>query len=73
MPLFKSCELVDFVKSMVGMPYWYGTCVYKCSDTLLASKTKQYSAHYTSGRMAKYKEAIAQKRVCMDCVGMIRN
>ena len=72
MPLFKSCELVDFVKSMVGMPYWYGTCVYKCSDTLLASKTKQYPAHYTSGRMAKYKEAIARKMVCADCVGILK-
>lgn len=25
--MFRASELVAFVLSMVGMPYWYGTCV----------------------------------------------
>ena len=69
--MFKSSEFVAFVESMVGMPYWYGTCGYKCSDNLLKSKAKQYPSHYGSSRMPKYKDAIKKKLVCTDCVGMI--
>ena len=70
--MFKASELVAFVISMIGMPYWYGTCVYMCSTSVLNSKSKQYPSHYGSSRMAKYKAAIAAKQVCMDCVGMIK-
>lgn len=63
-------EFVDFLKKMVGQPYWYGTCVYNCTSSLLTSKTKQYPVHYTSSRMSKYKKAIEQKCVCADCVGL---
>lgn len=70
--MFTATQFVAFVISMIGMPYWYGTCVYICSTSLLNSKSKQYPSHYGSSRTAKYKAAIAAKRVCMDCVGMIK-
>ena len=70
--MFTAAELVAFVLSMLGMPYWYGTCVYQCTESLLTSKAKQYPSHYDSSRMAKYRQAIAKKQVCMDCVGMIK-
>lgn len=70
--MLKASELVSFVKSMVGQPYWYGTCVYKCTNDQYARKKKQYPKHYTSDRTAKYKAHIAAKKVCCDCVGLIK-
>lgn len=58
-----------FCLSMVGQPYWYGTVVYKCSDNLLSRKAAQYPSHYGSSRTARYKDDIAKKKVCADCVG----
>lgn len=70
--MFKASELVAFVLSMVGMPYWYGTCVYICSSSLLKSKSKQYPSHYGSSRTATYEKAIAARKVCADCIGLIK-
>ena len=50
-------------------PYWYGTCVYKASNSVLTSKTKQYPDHYGSSRTSRYKQDIANKQVVADCVG----
>lgn len=58
-----------FCLSMVGQPYWYGTVIYKCSDSLLSRKAAQYPSHYGSSRTARYKDDIAKKKVCADCVG----
>ena len=33
-----------FCLSMLGLPYWYGTALHKCSDSLLASKARQYQS-----------------------------
>lgn len=55
--------------SMVGQPYWYGTAVYKCSDNLLSRKSAQYPTHYKENRTSRYKDDIAKKKVCADCVG----
>ena len=63
-------DFVNFLKQMVGQPYWYGTCVYNCTASVLKSKSKQYPSHYASSRMAKYNKAIANKCVCADCVGL---
>lgn len=63
-------DFVNFLKRMVGQPYWYGTCVYNCTASLLASKAKQYPSHYVSSRMVKYNTAIVNKCVCADCVGL---
>ena len=50
-------------------PYWYGGCVYKATNSLLARKSVQYPSHYGSGRTARYKQDIANKQVVADCVG----
>ncbi len=70
--MFKASELVAFCLSMVGMPYWYGTCVYNCTSSLHKRKSKQYPTHYKSGRTARYNSDISKKLVCTDCVGMIK-
>ena len=63
-------DFVKFLKLMVNQPYWYGTCVYKCTSSLLKSKAAQYPTHYTSARMSKYEKAVTNKCVCADCVGL---
>ena len=70
--MFKASELVAFCESMVGMPYWYGTCVYKCSASLRKRKAAQYPSHYASSRTSRYNSDVSKKLVCMDCVGMIK-
>lgn len=69
---FTSQHFVEFCEKFVGRPYWYGTCVYTCTQDRYNSKSKQYPSHYTSSRAAKYKQHIAAKEVCSDCVGMIK-
>lgn len=66
---FTNEHFAAFCLSMVGQPYWYGTCLYKCSNSLLTSKTKQYPSHYGSNRTAKYKQDIEDKKICADCIG----
>ena len=61
-----------FCQSMVGQPYWYGTCVYKCTESLRSRKAAQYPSHYGSSRTSRYKDDISKKKVCADCVGLIK-
>lgn len=56
-----------------GWVYWYGTCGYACTETLLKSKTNQYPDHYGDSRMSKYKKHIAEGRVCSDCIGLFKS
>lgn len=70
--MFLAEQLVSFCTALLGMPYWYGTCGYKCTEDLLKRKANQYPTHYTSSRMSKYRQAIADKKVCVDCIGMIK-
>lgn len=67
---YTNLHFVEFLKAMVGQPYWYGTCVYKCSNSTLNSKTKQYPSHYGSSRTSTYKSHISKKMVSADCVGL---
>lgn len=67
--LFSAQHFAEWCQSMIGQPYWYGTCVFKCTQSLLTSKTKQYPSHYGSSRTAKYKKDIADKKICADCIG----
>lgn len=54
--------------------YWYGTCGYECTKGLLESKTAQYgSPHYAESRQKTYKQHIAEKRVCSDCIGLFKS
>ena len=66
---FTNEHFAAFCLAMVGQPYWYGTCVYKCTESLRSRKAKQYSSHYKDSRTAQYKKDIAAKKVCADCVG----
>lgn len=70
--MLKASQLVSFCQKMVGMPYWYGTCVYQCTQSLLSKKAKQYPNHYYDSRMKKYQQNIADRKVCMDCIGLIK-
>lgn len=67
---YTNLHFVEFLKGMVGQPYWYGTCVYKCTSSTLKSKTNQYPSHYTSARKATYEKHISKKMVSADCVGL---
>lgn len=69
---FTNLHFVEFCEKFVGRPYWYGTCVYNCEQSLYERKKKQYPSHYTSSRASKYKKHIEKKEVCADCVGMIK-
>ena len=31
--------------SMIGQPYWFGTTLHKCTESLLIRKGKQYPSH----------------------------
>ena len=70
--MYKASEFVEACKRLVGMPYWYGTCIYPCSRSLLASKKDQYPTHYRESRMHKYESDCEKHLLCMDCVGMIK-
>ena len=61
-----------FCQSMVGQPYWYGTCLYKCTESLRSRKAAQYPSHYASGRTARYRQDISEKKVCADCIGAVK-
>lgn len=65
-------DLVAFCRKMVGQPYWYGTCVYKCTSDLLLRKANQYPSHYKSNRTSTYNKHISAKKVCADCAGLIK-
>ena len=41
-------HFASFCLSMLGQPYWYGTALHKCSESLRASKARQYPSHYGS-------------------------
>ena len=69
---FTNEHFVAFCKSMIGQPYWYGCVVYKCSESLRSRKAKQYPTHYKDSRTSRYKQDIANKKVCADCVGLIK-
>ncbi len=66
---FTNEHFIAFCERMLGQPYWYGTCVYKTSSSLLTRKAAQYPQHYGSGRTSRYKKDIAAKKVSADCVG----
>lgn len=56
-----------------GWVYWYGTCGYKCTTSLLSRKTAQYPDHYGDNRQAKYKQHVSEGRVCSDCIGLFKS
>ena len=61
-----------FCEKMLGQPYWYGCCLYKCTESLRSRKAEQYPSHYGTSRTARYKQDIAAKKICADCIGGIK-
>ena len=43
--------------------------LYKCTESLQSRKAKQYPSHYGSSRTSRYRDDIAKKKVCADCIG----
>lgn len=66
---FTNEHFAAFCLSMVGQPYWYGTCLYKCTESLRSRKAEQYPSHYGSNRTSRYKQDITAHKVCADCMG----
>ena len=66
---FTNEHFASWCQKMVGQPYWYGTCVYKATSSLLSRKSNQYPSHYGSSRTSRYKQDIANKAVVSDCIG----
>ncbi len=56
-----------------GWVYWYGTCGYQCTKSLLNSKTNQYPSHYRSSRRPTYEKHIEEGRVAADCIGLMKS
>ena len=63
---FTNEHFVAYCLRMVGQPYWYGTCGYKATNSLLTRKSNQYPSHYTSGRKSRYKQDIENRAVVAD-------
>ena len=66
-------SLSNFVKEQIAenedvLPGWLDGLVNVFEKTTVGVR-KQYPAHYTSGRMKRYKDDVAKKKVCADCVG----
>lgn len=66
---FTNEHFAAYCEKMLGQPYWFGTVVYKCTESLRFRKAAQYPSHYGSDRTARYKQDIANKKVCADCIG----
>lgn len=64
--------LVAWAFRWLGQAYWYGTCVYDCTKSLLTRKAQQYPTHYKDNRMKQYNADISAKKKCSDCVGLIK-
>ena len=64
--------LVQWAKGLMGQPYWYGTCSYKATESLLKRKAVQYPSHYADSRMGRYRQDIRNGATVQDCVGIIK-
>lgn len=70
--MFKLKDFVNFVKSLVGMPYWFGSSVDKCTDELCEKLSAMYPTQYSASKKKKMQEAITKKKVCTDASGLIK-
>ena len=64
--------LVEWAKAWLGQAYWFGTCCYACTESLLQRKAKQYPKSYAENRMSRYRADIAADKKCADCIGLIK-
>lgn len=72
--MFTNLEFAAFCLAVYAAKwvYWYGTCGYKCTKSLYNSKKNQYPSHYTAARESGYMKDISDKKMCADCVGLIK-
>jgi|CZCB01.1.fsa_nt_gi cell wall-associated NlpC family hydrolase len=71
MKYMKTSEgLIEFVKSKIGCPYWYGTFGNIASESLLKYKSQQYPKHYTENREATYRSQFGKQ--VFDCSGLVK-
>ena len=68
--VFTSIEHASWLREQAAAkrPYWYGCYYNRCTEALLARKAKQYPGHYGAGRMARYRQDIADGQIAGDCV-----
>lgn len=66
---FTNAHFAAFCLEMVGQPYWYGTCLYKCTESLRQRKARQYPSHYSASRTSRYQRDAAREKICADCIG----
>lgn len=59
--------LVEYCKTQLGKPYWYGTFGHKSTETLLKQKKMQYPNYYKS---TDYYNQLGEK--VHDCSGLIK-
>ena len=56
-------------EKMVGHGYWYGTCGYRATETLLKRKRSRYPEYYPRSMDAKFRRDIAAGEIVADCIG----
>ena len=66
---FTNEHFMAFCEKMLGQPYWYGTCLYKATNSLLSRKTSQYPSSYATFRTMRYRQDVAAKKIVADCIG----
>lgn len=73
--MFTNLQLVAYMLAVYAAKwvYWYGTCGYECTKSLMKRKANQYPKHYGSDRTKGYEADIAAGRMCADCVGVIKS
>ena len=63
---------MEWAKAWLGQAYWFGTCCYACTESLLQRKVKQYPKSYAENRMSRYRADITAGKKCADCIGLIK-
>jgi len=63
--------LVDYCKSKVGTPYFYGSKMKVLTETFMAQMHKQYPSTVTNSYMNKARKKGQVGKVCVDCSGLI--
>ena len=63
--------LVDYARSKVGTPYFYGAKMQKLTASFMNQMHKQYPGTVTDAYIAKAKKKGMVGKVCVDCSGLI--
>ena len=63
--------LVDYARSKVGTPYFYGSKMKVLTELFMAQMHKQYPSTVTNSYMNKARKKGQVGKVCVDCSGLI--